>query len=262
MHLSKRRGTDCDQRDRGLFAWLGLTPRLFFENLTEEENPTRLLGELTIFVVLLHVWIIEYGITPSKPIVPAQPLVMDVSLIAASTEKPKAAAPVVKRQTSPKSSKKVRLTPQKTPLAPKPRKPSIVPAPVPVPVSVASQQSSQTQTSSLSPSSAASGIKNANPETETFTEAHYRPNYRNNPAPEYPRIARKRGWEGTVLLLIQVTPEGHSANVTVHRTSGHQALDNAAVEAARKWTFIPAKRGETPVASSVVVPIHFNLTKS
>lgn len=235
---------------------------LWFENPGGEENPTRLLSELALLVLLLHVWIIGYGIKPMEPVVPAQPLVMNVSLIAASAKKPGAAAPVVKRQLSPKSPKKVRLTRKKTPLTPRPRKPSIVPAPGPGPEPVAPAQSSQTQTSSSSPSPAASGRKNLQPETETFTEARYQPNYRNNPAPEYPRIAHKRGWEGTVLLLIQVTPEGHSANVTVHRTSGHQAFDNAAVEAARKWTFIPARRGETPVASSVVVPIHFRLSKS
>lgn len=265
MHRFKRQSIARNQRDRGSFVWLGRSSRLLFENLTGEENQTRLLGELTVLVLLLHVWIIECAIEPSEPIVPAQPLVMNVSLIAASVEKSKTAATVFKRQPQSKSPKKIRLNSKKTPLAPKPRKPSIVstPEPAPAPVSATSQpQSSQTQTTSSSPSPAASRVNNSKQGTETFTEARYQPNYRNNPAPEYPRIARKRGWEGTVLLLIQVTPEGHSASVRVHRTSGHDALDNAAVEAARTWTFIPAKHGETPVASSVIVPIRFSLSKS
>ncbi|MGH8550785.1 MAG: energy transducer TonB [Methylococcales bacterium] len=263
MYWFTRPETSWGQRDRGLFARLGRSSRLLFESLTGEENPTRLLGELTLLVLLLHVWIIESIIDSREPTVPAQPLVMDVSLIAASVEKPKAAAPVVKQQPAPKSPKKVRLPPKKTPLALIPRKAPVVPAPAAAPESVASKpQSSQTQTSSSSASPAAAGKKNIKSDTETFTEARYQPNYRNNPAPEYPRIARKRGWEGTVLLLIQVTREGHCANVTVHRTSGHESLDKAAVEATRKWTFIPAKRGETPVASSVIVPIRFTLSKS
>ncbi|WP_258076677.1 energy transducer TonB [Methylobacter tundripaludum] len=31
------------------------------------------------------------------------------------------------------------------------------------------------------------------------------------------------------------------------------------MEAVEKWKFIPAKRGDTPVASSVIVPINFVL---
>lgn len=259
MHWFKPQGTALDPSERGLFAWLGRLPRFLSEKLPGEENPTHLLIELTILVLLLHVCIFEYGIKLMEPIVPAQPLVMNVSLIEASTEKAKAAAPAVKRQPSPKSSKKVRLTPKKTPLAPKPRKPSIVSAPGPAPVSVAPQpESSQTQISSSSPNPAASGVANRKQGTETVTKTIPL----NDPKPEYPRIALKRGWEGTVSLLIQVTPEGHSGSVTVDRTSGHDALDKAAVETARTWTFIPAKRGETPVAAPVTVKITFRLSKS
>jgi protein TonB len=45
----------------------------------------------------------------------------------------------------------------------------------------------------------------------------------------------------------------------VDRSSGHDMLDESAIEAVKKWRFIPAKRGETPVASSVIVPIIFTL---
>jgi protein TonB len=36
-------------------------------------------------------------------------------------------------------------------------------------------------------------------------------------------------------------------------------LDESAIDAVEKWKFIPAKRGETPIASSVIVPIIFKL---
>ncbi|MGZ8200307.1 MAG: energy transducer TonB family protein, partial [Methylosarcina sp.] len=35
--------------------------------------------------------------------------------------------------------------------------------------------------------------------------------------------------------------------------------DESAMEAVKKWRFIPARRGDNPVASSVVVPILFSL---
>jgi protein TonB len=56
-----------------------------------------------------------------------------------------------------------------------------------------------------------------------------------------------------------VTADGRSAAVTVQQSSGHRQLDDAAVAAVEQWIFIPAKRGTTPVASTVTVPIQFTL---
>jgi protein TonB len=36
-------------------------------------------------------------------------------------------------------------------------------------------------------------------------------------------------------------------------------LDESAIDAVKKWKFIPAKKGETAVASAVIVPIVFSL---
>ncbi len=73
-------------------------------------------------------------------------------------------------------------------------------------------------------------------------------------------MAKSRGWTGKVMLRVQVSAQGLSDSVAVDQSSGHEILDEAAVEAVKQWRFIPAKRGETPVASSVIVPIIFNLT--
>jgi outer membrane transport energization protein TonB (TC 2.C.1.1.1) len=62
-----------------------------------------------------------------------------------------------------------------------------------------------------------------------------------------------------VRLLVNVSVEGDSEEITVQRSSGYDVLDEAAIEAVEKWKFIPAKRGDTPVSSSVVVPINFVL---
>ncbi|WP_122235428.1 TonB family protein, partial [Pseudomonas coronafaciens] len=40
---------------------------------------------------------------------------------------------------------------------------------------------------------------------------------------------------------------------------GVPALDEAAQAAVRQWTFIPAKRGDTPVEGWVNVPLAFKL---
>ena len=77
----------------------------------------------------------------------------------------------------------------------------------------------------------------------------------------YPRIARKEGWEGTVLLLVSVTPSGKPDEITVERTSGHEVLDKAAIDTVTRWTFFPAKDGNIPFHSIVKIPIKFSLTK-
>lgn len=77
--------------------------------------------------------------------------------------------------------------------------------------------------------------------------------------PLYPRIARENGWEGTVLVRVAVQPDGRPESVQVRKSSGHAILDDAAIEAVKKWRFIPAKDGNIPIRSVVEIPIHFDL---
>lgn len=81
----------------------------------------------------------------------------------------------------------------------------------------------------------------------------------NNPHPEYPRAAREAGWEGTVVLQVMVLTDGTAGNVTLHKTSGHSILDEAALAAVRGWQFIPAMDGNFPVQSVVRMPVRFDL---
>lgn len=84
--------------------------------------------------------------------------------------------------------------------------------------------------------------------------------YLNNPPPVYPEIAMERGWEGKVLMKVHVLPDGHPDTVSVIKSSGQQVLDDAAVKTVHKWSFVPAKRGDTPIAGWVTVPITFKLS--
>jgi periplasmic protein TonB len=83
--------------------------------------------------------------------------------------------------------------------------------------------------------------------------------YGQNPTPPYPSEARRRGWEGTVLLMVEIRENGRPERVTIKESSGHSVLDNAALGAVGRWTFVPAQQGGKPVRSVAEVPIIFSL---
>jgi protein TonB len=85
------------------------------------------------------------------------------------------------------------------------------------------------------------------------------PLYKKNPPPGYPRLARKKGYEGTVVLSVLVDKNGQVDNLWVFTSSGYRLLDNAAVNAVRKWAFEPGMKGNKKVAMWVKVPIRFQL---
>ena len=80
--------------------------------------------------------------------------------------------------------------------------------------------------------------------------------------PRYPRIAKKSGWEGTVLVRVTVEKNGRASRVDVSRSSGHKVLDDAALKAIKRWTFRPARDGNIPIRSVVVIPLKFSLKES
>lgn len=92
-----------------------------------------------------------------------------------------------------------------------------------------------------------------------LTAARFDADYLQNPAPAYPLISRKFREEGKVLLAVNVTAKGIAEHVEIKQSSGYPRLDEAALVTVRKWRFVPARRGDDPVAANVVVPITFRL---
>ena len=85
------------------------------------------------------------------------------------------------------------------------------------------------------------------------------PLYKINPPPRYPRTARRRGAQGTVILSVYVDAQGRVDNLWVFESSGFRVLDNAALEGVKKWSFEPGRKGDTKVAMWVNVPVRFEL---
>jgi len=83
----------------------------------------------------------------------------------------------------------------------------------------------------------------------------------NTERPPYPRRARESGWQGRVILQLSITPQGRVMTAAIHESSGYSLLDNSAIQAAKNWTFEPAKNGGFPVPSTVNIPIQFDLVQ-
>lgn len=83
--------------------------------------------------------------------------------------------------------------------------------------------------------------------------------YLRNPEPDYPALSRRLREEGRVVLRVLVTEEGTPQQIELRQTSGHPRLDQAALEAVRRWRFAPARRGADRLAAWVLVPLAFSL---
>ncbi len=98
------------------------------------------------------------------------------------------------------------------------------------------------------------------PPAPVLTKASADAGYLRNPAPRYPAFAQDQGWEGTVVLNVHVLANGKPKAIEIKQSSGRKILDDSAVQAVRRWSFVPAKLGDTPTESWVEVPIDFRVS--
>ena len=77
--------------------------------------------------------------------------------------------------------------------------------------------------------------------------------------PSYPDSARRLGIQGTTTLRVHVLADGKVGDVNVEQSAGHPELDQAAVDAARRWRFQPARRGTEPVPVWIRLAMKFTV---
>ncbi|MEQ1516363.1 MAG: TonB family protein, partial [Usitatibacteraceae bacterium] len=66
--------------------------------------------------------------------------------------------------------------------------------------------------------------------------------YLENPAPAYPALSRRMGEQGRVIVRVFVDANGAANHLEIKTSSGSQRLDAAALDAVRRWKFLPAKQ--------------------
>jgi TonB family protein len=78
------------------------------------------------------------------------------------------------------------------------------------------------------------------------------------PDPFYSEAARQAKLQGVVVLKIVVDSNGKTKNIKVLRSLGG-GLDEEAIEAVKRWKFVPAKKNGVPVVVMVTVEVAFHL---
>jgi protein TonB len=203
--------------------------------------------------VLLHValvaMLIRHPDTPPSVIIAPDNDMADISVtLSRSAPKPPAAAtrpaqPEPAPHPTPVQS--TAMAPQRPMLQPRPRR---HPAP---------ETSTTVAASSPTPAPQAEAAVPAAPREPPLI---LHPRFRTPPVPAaYPQRAMELNQQGDVLVRAIVNPKGEPEAVNLWRSSGFPMLDEAALEAIRRWRFLPAEIDGVPVRAIVQVPVVFHL---
>ncbi len=77
----------------------------------------------------------------------------------------------------------------------------------------------------------------------------------------YPSTARLNGWEGKVVLKVSIRNDGHLKDVEVVKSSGHESLDQAAMEAVRRACPLHMKHELTAPMVVLHLPVSYSLNR-
>ncbi|GBG00828.1 hypothetical protein AZSI13_01550 [Azospira sp. I13] len=203
--------------------------------------------QLVLLAVLaLHGGLLAFALSPPPPVTTTMvPAPVTVRLIEARpAEQPRVVPP----------------TPQPTPPKPVKHEPRPVPVASPTPRAAAPVLAAAPSAAASSDFAVAEAPRPAPVAAPVaHTPARFDADYLHNPKPVYPPLSRRLGEEGKVLLKVRVTAQGTAEQVDIQTGSGYARLDAAARDAVLRWRFVPARRGDEPVAASVIVPITFAL---
>ena len=145
------------------------------------------------------------------------------------------------------------------------------PTPQAVPQPASNQSVAKTNTPALSPNShtaqdtaaastaAAPATASGKTGAPSLVEPSADADYLKNPPPGYPRISRRNGEQGTVIVRVFISTQGLPEKAEVRTSSGFARLDQAALEAVQRWRFVPGRRNGTPEAMWFNIPVRFVL---
>ena len=124
-------------------------------------------------------------------------------------------------------------------------------------LSMTGPPASEIQAQIVNPKLSALGSPGGNVGT---ADADYKSDGLKNAQPNYPLYARKMNQEGVVMLSVEVLTDGSAGDVRVATSSGIKLLDQAALEAVKRWNFKPAKKDNVLYVQRLSIPIVFSLS--
>ncbi|MFH1077507.1 MAG: energy transducer TonB [Pseudomonadota bacterium] len=80
-----------------------------------------------------------------------------------------------------------------------------------------------------------------------------------NAPPLYPLLARRKGYEGAVMVEAFVGCSGQTNNLRVYKSSGYAVLDEAAITSVKGWLFEPGVENGKKTDMIVRIPVLFKL---
>jgi protein TonB len=86
-----------------------------------------------------------------------------------------------------------------------------------------------------------------------------KPRYRKAFPPPYPRLAMRKGQQGMVMVKAKVGVDGDVETVELLESSGHQLLDECALNTVKQWQFYPYQVDHKNTVAWVNVPVEFAL---
>lgn len=132
--------------------------------------------------------------------------------------------------------------------------------PIPMPLIVTSAAPADITATPPAPQPPAQPMRPMEPgPAQALVPPKFDADYLDNPPPVYPRLSKRLNEVGNVALMVFVDAKGAPGRIDIQTSSGYERLDQAAVEAVRRWRFVPARQGDKSVAAWVLVPIYFSL---
>ena len=145
--------------------------------------------------------------------------------------------------------------PVRRPLAPEPR--LITAAPTPAPAPFVASPPPEAVPPEPAPVAVAPPPVAAPPRNLSASSVQYLEPLR----VEYPRLSKRLGETGVVMLRVFIDEAGRVRDAEVIRTSGHPRLDDAAMAAVQKARFKPPSENGQAVSGYAQVPVDFQLER-
>ena len=216
---------------------------------------------IALVVVLLHIgfiWALQSGLLlrTAELLVPIEVLAQLIEPPAPKPEPPAppvppartvAPAPAVQKKVVPKPAVRQQTQPQPLAIAdpaPSPNVPTGTVAPV-TPTPPAPEVAAPVAPAPPAPVAVQLPSSNAD--------------YLQNPKPAYPPLSKRLGEQGKVIVRVLIGADGVPRNAEIRQSSGFERLDQAALNTALKWRYVPGKRGGVAEDMWFNVPINFVL---